>query len=618
MNFPIQIFVASLLAFLSVHAVAVSVDSVCPRPSEGSMIPDLPQVKSSKGMLSTSLTARNAGLGPEVGQNNPIPNYDYRFCLLEHNLLKRSSPVLRVKPGDLVRLELVDELLPLAGFPTPHVHTANSCVINQNLEQASIATFNMHYHGLNIPPTCGADDVLNTVIQPHDGTPGNVFKFTYHFRIPATDPPGLFWYHPHIHGIAQEQLLGGMTGLLVVEGMDQHFPEIKGIQERILILRDLDKSNPADDPNSPADEPWKNVSVNSVPVIYGSSKSPTLEMGANERQFWRVANASADTHFALQFQFNRPPSKLKHPRETVDGWQAQNLELLARDGVPVLTVLGKPHVSQIVLPPGSRAEFIVTGPPDGVPARLYSADYNDYLDAKTAGCSPNFPQSVCDNTDRNPARVLANIVTTPAVAGKEKAGIASLSPFLEGPLGQLRRFANIEHESVGKTRTLFFTKNPADDGDFFITVAGKTPKPFDMTGPPDITVSGPTVEDWIVENRDNESHDFHIHQIHFKVIEDYDPSNDDNSRNVLRDTIEIPACRQWADGIDPENDPYGLNFPPESTRNDSAFTGKNCVRPSRVKLRMDFRDRDIVGTFVYHCHILEHEDHGMMAKFQIK
>jgi FtsP/CotA-like multicopper oxidase with cupredoxin domain len=32
---------------------------------------------------------------------------------------------------------------------------------------------------------------------------------------------------------------------------------------------------------------------------------------------------------------------------------------------------------------------------------------------------------------------------------------------------------------------------------------------------------------------------------------------------------------------------------------------------------MDFRDPDIVGTFPYHCHILQHEDGGMMGTIQI-
>ncbi|MGB9258377.1 MAG: Ig-like domain repeat protein, partial [Candidatus Korobacteraceae bacterium] len=89
--------------------------------------------------------------------------------------------------------------------------------------------------------------------------------------------------------------------------------------------------------------------------------------------------------------------------------------------------------------------------------------------------------------------------------------------------------------------------------------------------------------DWTIENRAEEDHVFHIHQIHFRVLEvDGKPVND----GTLRDTIDLPY---W-DG----SGPY----------------------PS-VKLRMDFRDPNIVGTFLYHCHILKHEDMGMMGVIQV-
>jgi FtsP/CotA-like multicopper oxidase with cupredoxin domain len=581
---------------------------VCPRPNEGSVIPDPPQTKSVNGVLSTSLTTHNVGMGPEP----PVNNYDYRFCLLEHDSARRSSPVLRANPGDVIKLKFTNKLSAQDGFPIPHVHTMSSCIPNQNLGQASVATFNIHYHGLNIPPTCGEDDVLNTVIQPEDNT-SNISQFTYQFQIPANDPPGLFWYHPHIHGTAQEHLLGGMTGVLVIEGMDHFFPKVKTMRERILVLRDMDKSNPADDPEASSNEPWKDVSVNYVPVIYGSKKLPSLTMAAGEQQFWRVANASADSHFVLQFQ----TQSLSSHR-----WQLQPMEVLARDGIPIVANNGKvlnkqPQVKYIVLAPGSRAEFIVTAPPAGTPARLYSADYNRYLNNYTRYCADEYPESGCDNSDRNPARTLANIT----VSAKAAAITAKTK---EPPTGILQRFTQLDEQKVITTRKLFFSKNPVDDGDFFITVDGRTPKPFDMSAPADIIVQGPTVEDWTIENRDNESHVFHIHQIHFKVLEGYNAgdndgdSDDGDGENVLRDTIEIPACRQWVDGIDPEDDPYGVSLPPHSAHHDSTFTGKNCVHPSSVKLRMDFRDRDVVGTFLYHCHILEHEDHGMMAKFKLK
>ena len=604
--------VKDIVSVGSVTSASGATPGSCPRPAEGSAVSDPPQATSFGGLLSTTLNAYNTGQGPK----DPINNYDYRFCFLEQNIPERSSPVLRVNPGDRVILKLVNQLINQDGFPKPHVHGGDSCIPDQNLSSGNIATTNLHYHGLNIPPVCGADDVLTTLLQPQDGTPGNVSSFVYDFRMPSNEPPGLFWYHPHIHGIAQQQVLGGMTGVLVVDGMNNYFPELKNMRERILVLRDLDKSDPADNPGAPADEPWKNVSINSVPIFYGSDKIPSVQMAANERQFWRIANASADTHFVLQFQINQTG--------IADAWQAQTLEMVARDGIPFVPGHGngqgkKLNVNQIVLPPGGRAEFIVTAPSAGTAARFYSADYNAYLSQQTAGCAPQFPNSACDNTDRNPAWVLANIVTTQTQTSTVSAASLASTASNVRPTGQLRRFNQLAVTQPSQNRTLFFSKNPGDGGDFFITAGSDTiPAPFDMTGPPDIVVQGPTVEDWTIENRDNESHDFHIHQIHFRAMEINGTATDDSKEPVLLDTIPLPACLQWAAGVDPQNDPYGQSFPPGSQLNDSNFTGKNCVTPYRVKLRMDFRDRNIVGTFLYHCHILEHEDGGMMAKIQLK
>jgi len=52
------------------------------------------------------------------------------------------------------------------------------------------------------------------------------------------------------------------------------------------------------------------------------------------------------------------------------------------------------------------------------------------------------------------------------------------------------------------------------------------------------------------------------------------------------------------------------------TVNVAYWDGKSPSYPS-VKLRMDFRDPTIAGTFVYHCHLLEHEDGGMMGTIQV-
>ena len=97
----------------------------------------------------------------------------------------------------------------------------------------SIST-NLHFHGLTVPPVCHQDDVLKTSIQPSDP------PFEYRFRIPAGEAPGLYWYHPHIHGFSKAQVLGGLSGAMIVEGIERANSEVAGLPERVLIIRDQD------------------------------------------------------------------------------------------------------------------------------------------------------------------------------------------------------------------------------------------------------------------------------------------------------------------------------------------------------------------------------------------
>jgi FtsP/CotA-like multicopper oxidase with cupredoxin domain len=108
---------------------------------------------------------------------------------------------------------------------------------------------------------------------------------------------------------------------------------------------------------------------------------------------------------------------------------------------------------------------------------------------------------------------------------------------------------------------------------------------FDMSSSvPDIVAEQGTVEDWIIENRSNELHAFHIHQLHFLLLEYMGRGVNED---FLRDTVNVPY-----------------------------YSGHALAYPS-VRLRMDFRDPNIVGTFAYHCHLLEHEDKGMMGKIRV-
>jgi hypothetical protein len=143
------------------------------------------------------------------------------------------------------------------------------------------------------------------------------------------------------------------------------------------------------------------------------------------------------------------------------------------------------------------------------------------------------------------------------------------------------------HTAADTTRTLYFSEdNP--DSQFFITLDGATPELFDPNNPPAIVTNQGSVEEWTIQNRNLENHEFHIHQIHFLVVSqnNFEVNGSQPVAYIdgrLLDTIQIPF---W-DGN--PGDPY----------------------PS-VTVRMDFEGTDI-GDFVYHCHIAEHEDAGMMA-----
>jgi len=108
-----------------------------------------------------------------------------------------------------------------------------------------------------------------------------------------------------------------------------------------------------------------------------------------------------------------------------------------------------------------------------------------------------------------------------------------------------------------------------------------------------VTTQG-SVEKWIVQNLAQENHEFHMHQIHFKVL------SQDNFE--INGTQQAPAIdRQFLDMIEV---PFWDNT-------------KNPNGPvPQVQLLMDFRGMDI-GDFVYHCHILSHEDLGMMAIIRV-
>ncbi|MBP5976000.1 multicopper oxidase family protein [Brasilonema sp. CT11] len=542
---------SAVIFALPAQAQTLSSTSVCPaRPTAGSIVNNPPEIRNPDASNPANFTLLNI---PPSEKNAPEQN-----CYLANGNVE--APTLRVSPGkkDLV-LRLINRLPGKAKEKQD-----NNCERGEySGGMAPQNSTNLHFHGLNVSPKCHRDEVVRTVIEPTE-------TFKYDIEIPKDEPPGLYWYHPHVHMQSENQVLSGLTGAIIVEGIGKFNKRAAQLPERVFVLRDMDLLNPS--PND-TQQPAKDISINSVPIRYkgGGNYDPpaVIQMKQNEEQFWRVANTAADTYLDLQVQY--------------DG-TAQPLKLVAMDGVPINANVQPQDqtksVKHIMLPPAGRVEFMITGPG------------GDVKDAKFL----TLKYDTGPEGDNDPQRTIARIDTQTQLTRNAESSTPALVSELSVDLTQVSgdRFSGLSQEKSIKERKLYFSQKdfpaptPSDPKatrtEFYITVEPNQPKVYDPNfKTPDITVSEGTTEDWIVENRAQEVHAFHIHQIHFLVLESPDPSE----IGMMRDTINVPV-------------------------------------KTHVKLKMDFRgvskdkNTSIAGTFVYHCHILEHEDNGMMAAIAVK
>jgi FtsP/CotA-like multicopper oxidase with cupredoxin domain len=540
----------------AVHA-ADTPPEPCPRPEPGSAVTEPEELRSHRGVLKVELSVRN----------HTATDGSKRYCYVTPD--GAQAPTLRLHPGDELILRLKNELTDSEQASAPEASAANPCSSGAMTASAT----NLHFHGLTLPSQCHQDEVLKTSIAP--GSP----PFEYRLRIPADEPPGLYWYHPHIHGFSKTQVLGGASGALIIEGIESAIPEVAGLPERVIVIRDQDlmhpdappsKSEPAvpkmlidrdgDSANNGTGfgRPAKDLSINYVPVPYPDYPVASIRMQPGKRQLWRVLNACAITYLNLAIVFGRTP---------------QQLGVVAIDGVPVNHRGGNSPsvvwVNHIGVPPGARTELIVTGPPLGAAALFVTRT----VDTGQGG-------------ENDPNRALASII-----AATDAPAPHSQLPLHPAPAAK-PTLPWLGDVTPTRVRKLYFSEkleNPNDPNSattFYLTVDGETPTPFDPARQqPNIVVRQGDVEDWIIENRSSELHDFHIHQLHFLLL---DWSGIAVNEPYLRDTVNVPF-----------------------------HTARMLSYPS-VRLRLDFRDPNTVGTFVYHCHLLEHEDGGMMGTIRVE
>ncbi len=393
------------------------------------------------------------------------------------------GPVLRVKPGDVL-----------------HVHLIN------HLAQET----NIHFHGLEVSPLGHGDNAMIAV------APGA--SWDYEIPIPANHRPGTFWYHTHAHGFAERQLMAGLSGLLIVEGLQDQHPELAPLTERLFALKDFQS-----DANGNVYRVLKayNRDIKSI----NGQLMPRIDMKAGETQVWRFSNQTANQFFRL----------------TLAG---HKFRVIARDAGPLAR---EEVVSELMFGPSSRADVLVDA---GAPG-----SYTLVSERTLTG----------PDGDEFPAQNLGQVIVSAPSEGVAATPVIYHPPAASDPAAA----APTPGAITGKRQFVFSEDGDADQ--FFINR-----RIFDHNRV-DVRVALGSIEEWTILNESDELHLFHLHQAPFEVL-------------------EINGVPQPSDG-----------------------TVDTIALPIRgkVKIRIAFTDPKIVGRFMFHCHILEHEDKGMMAQIEV-
>jgi len=426
------------------------------------------------------------------------------------------APVIRASPGDVLKITYINDLPP---------KSQETCAVTPCMNMT-----NLHFHGLTVSPNAPQDDVLGMVAMP-----GQVLHYTV--EIPRNHPPGLFWYHTHPHGESDRQVLDGMSGAIVIEGMERYAPQVGRLRERVMVVRSRSIEH---DPNAAelrrdVEVPSKGCggeaeAVDEIFTVNGALR-PRIEIAPEERQFWRIVNASPDRYLDLQ----------------LDG---HKFEIVALDGMPLAYHEPKAPTrttNHLLLAPAGRLEAIVTGPPRGTHGALRTL----CVDAGPDG-------------DPHPEMILADLVQPSSKAPPAQAHtIDRRQP----------RYKPIDTGRLKKAAPNFIVTFTEDRNGFYINGRKFAPDAAPMT-----SARIGTYQHWRIVNQTSELHPFHIHQVHFLAYAENG----------------VPLAHpEWLDTV---NVPYR----------------------GSVDVILDFTDPVIKGMSVFHCHLLNHEDKGMMAKILLK
>jgi suppressor of ftsI len=330
--------------------------------------------------------------------------------------------------------------------PTLHVRPGDT--LDVRIHNATSEQTNIHYHGLHVSPTGISDNVFRT-FEP-ERTVRSVVK------LPQDHAPGTYWYHVHLHPLSEEQVMGGMSGLIVVEGLKDLLPRpLRDAPERQLAIRDVQQKGGSivmDAADIAPNEPTTRL-VNGL-------LRPRLELRSGQTQLWRIANIGADLYYDVQLTGHR-------------------LHVIAEDGAPVWKVRSARH---LLLPPGKRYDVLVQGGrPGAYSFRTLHYDEGFQLLPRTTLASVKVTGPAA-----NPGAAIPKTLPTPA---RSLAG-----------------------RPVRRKRTFTFSLDTGNE--FNALINGEQFNP----GVTNVAPRLGSVEEWTLRNVSTEDHPFHIHVNDFQVM----------------------------------------------------------------------------------------------------
>ncbi len=613
---------------------------------------------------------------------------------------------LALQKGDQLKIRLVNRL-PLLSDPTKVTHSVDPGGGNLPLNLT-----NLHTHGLVVQaraPTLGdptfGDYIFVEIYNSANGTPvpqathqhGSLVKdyADYRIDIPTNHPSGAFWFHPHVHGIALNQVSSGLSGIISIgkAGDYAHGDQVKtafpDANVRHLVLKDMQvlaagnimfDNGPADvadgevlnqqDPDFctqfPADP--GEVRQGSCPGADNSSDGnnylggtwfftvsgqqfPTIRMTEPDGEIWRLTNASGSLSYDLQLVNDATQAPMVMQLVSVDGVSID---------VPPATALGTQVqlagarfklvacppgaasglnsapvcVTEFVMMPSSRAELWVTyrdangrivTPPAGATGTFKTIG----IITGAAGDSwPAIDLAKVVFAQTGPRRLVAFALNIfgDALAANKSTGIFSAKVPYAKPAALP---SGCKALASGHRRRIFFGLADYTNSSSFglgyeeidqngRVVAGTTVavSQFD----PSVTTvclplgagQTPVHETWELVNLATENHNFHMHQTKFRFIQSGAPvasimgptTNQSLGAGIMEDNVPLPVSTpNIPDVADSQNGYCTI---------DQWHNGQ-CTS---VPLVVDIPFAQL-GEFVFHCHILEHEDGGMMAKIQV-